>query len=121
MRMSLKQARKHTGETLVDVATAVGVDPGHLSRIERGMAPKRAVARALYRHYGGLVHYIDIIDQDFFHEVGLVEITTSELQMPSNTHYRLTTHDGSFHATGANQFRSLLRVHRLFEVWKDFI
>jgi transcriptional regulator with XRE-family HTH domain len=52
----MTQIRKSRGESLAIVAAAVDTTPGNLSRVERGeQPPKRELARALYRYYGGAV------------------------------------------------------------------
>ena len=52
----MTQLRKSRGLSLAEVALKVGTDDGNLSRVERGVqAPKRELARALFRFYGGAV------------------------------------------------------------------
>lgn len=50
------------GQTLEDVARAVGIDSGNLSRIERGrQTPGRDLAARLSEHFGGRVTEMEII------------------------------------------------------------
>ena len=60
------QTRKSRGLLLEEVAEAVGTDPGNLSRIERGLQPpKKDLARALYKFYGGAVPLALVYDPTF--------------------------------------------------------
>jgi transcriptional regulator with XRE-family HTH domain len=52
----LTQTRKSRGLSLDVVAAKVGTDPTNLSRVEKGLQlPKRELARALHKFYGGVV------------------------------------------------------------------
>jgi DNA-binding XRE family transcriptional regulator len=65
----LTQMRKSRGLSLDKVAKTVGTDPTNLSRIEKGtQAPKRELARALYRFYEGRVPIGAIYDPELHAE-----------------------------------------------------
>ena len=59
----LREARQEQQKSLRSVAVAVGVDPGTLSRIERGeTTPSRETARSLFQYFGGRVPYVSCLD-----------------------------------------------------------
>ena len=63
----LRVARESRGETLQAVAIAIGVDPGNLSRIERGtQTPSKDLIERLVRYYGGEVSEVEIIFPERF-------------------------------------------------------
>jgi transcriptional regulator with XRE-family HTH domain len=61
----LREARVARNLTLQDVAKAVETDPGNLSRIERGQAASKALARRLFEFYDGQVPLSAIHDPEF--------------------------------------------------------
>lgn len=66
MTSLLTQTRKGRGLSLDVVAKAVGTDPTNLSRVEKGaQVPKRELARALFKFYGGRVPLGAIYDPEF--------------------------------------------------------
>lgn len=70
-RSLLTQIRKSRGLSLDEVADKVGTDPTNLSRVEKGaQVPKRELARALWRFYGGTVPLSAIYDPEFCHGNG---------------------------------------------------
>lgn len=64
MNSPLKQARLDRGLTLEHVASAVGIDTGNLSRIERGQVPSKKRAEALAKFFAGAVTETQIIYQE---------------------------------------------------------
>lgn len=63
----IAQTRKSRGLSLEAVAREVGTDQANLSRIEKGaQVPKRDLARALHRFYGGAVPLGAIYDPEYF-------------------------------------------------------
>lgn len=67
MTSPLKQARLMRQLTLQQVADAVGIDTGNLSRIERGLqVPSKDLAERLVRHYGGEITETQIIYPERF-------------------------------------------------------
>lgn len=67
MKSPLRLARERRGLTLKQVADAVAMDPGNLSRVERGeqMPSKDAVA-ALVKFFGNLVTEMQVIYPEKF-------------------------------------------------------
>lgn len=62
----LTQIRKSRGLSLEEVAQAVGTGKGNLRRVENGdQVPKRELARALFKFYGGAVPIGVIYDPRF--------------------------------------------------------
>lgn len=62
----MTEIRKDKRLSLEAVAKIVGTDQANLSRIEKGQqTPKRELARALYRFYGGEVPLDVIYDPEF--------------------------------------------------------
>lgn len=62
----MSQQRKSRGVSLAQVAETVGTNPANLSRVEKGdQVPKRELARALYKYYGGTVPLALIYDPHF--------------------------------------------------------
>jgi transcriptional regulator with XRE-family HTH domain len=62
----MTQIRKSRGLSLAAVAEKVGTDAGNLSRVEKGeQVPKRDLARALHKFYGGAVALAAIYDPDY--------------------------------------------------------
>lgn len=67
MHSPLKQARMKRGMTLQQVAAAVGVDSGNLSRIERGQqVPNKELAEKLANFFNGDITEIQIIYPERF-------------------------------------------------------
>lgn len=65
----MTQTRKSRGLSLEDVAVKVGTDQANLSRVEKGrQCPKRELARALFRFYGGTVPLAAIYDPEFYRQ-----------------------------------------------------
>ncbi len=51
---------------MAEVAEVVGTDQANLYRIEKGtQVPKRTLARALHKYYGGAIHIGAIYDPEF--------------------------------------------------------
>ncbi len=68
--ISLRQARRESGKTAVEIATAAGVDRGTLYRIEDGrQLPKRENARRLFELFKGRVSLATIYDPKFAAQV----------------------------------------------------
>jgi transcriptional regulator with XRE-family HTH domain len=66
MTSVLTQTRKSRGLSLAAVAKAVGTDPTNLLRVEQGkQVPKRSLARAIFKFYGGAVELGAIYDPEF--------------------------------------------------------
>jgi putative transcriptional regulator len=62
MTTALKRARKARNQTLKDVASAVGVDIGNLSRIERQrQRASLALAERLVKHFDGDISEMDVL------------------------------------------------------------
>lgn len=58
----LRRARERCGLTIQQLASSVGIDPGNLSRIERGIqVPGRDLAQRLSRHFDGALTEMEII------------------------------------------------------------
>lgn len=58
----LRRVRERRGETLTQVANALGVNQGNLSRIERGVhPPSKQLAIRLARHFRGEITEDQII------------------------------------------------------------
>lgn len=58
----LRAERKRRGLSIAQVSAAIGIDPGNLSRIERGwQIPGREVAAALADYYQGAINELQII------------------------------------------------------------
>jgi transcriptional regulator with XRE-family HTH domain len=69
MTSPLKQARLSRGLTLEQVASAVDIDTGNLSRIERGLQiPSKELAEALVKYYDNEITETQIIYPDRFAE-----------------------------------------------------
>ncbi|WP_050814898.1 helix-turn-helix domain-containing protein [Achromobacter arsenitoxydans] len=67
MTTPLRMAREKRGLTIQQVATSVGIDPGNLSRIERGkQVPSKDLAEKLSQVYGGQVSETQIIYPERF-------------------------------------------------------
>ncbi len=67
MTTPLRMAREKRGLTIQQVATLVGIDPGNLSRIERGkQVPSKDLAAKLSQVYGGQVSETQIIYPERF-------------------------------------------------------
>lgn len=67
MKSPLRQARESRGLTLKDVANGVSMDPGNLSRVERGeQVPSKEVVEALARFFGNSVTELQIIYPERF-------------------------------------------------------
>ena len=63
----IKQNRIKRGQTLLDVASAVGTNPGHLSRIENGMSnASPELAERLAKHFGYAITEIEILYPERF-------------------------------------------------------
>ncbi|MCK6435987.1 helix-turn-helix domain-containing protein [Rivihabitans pingtungensis] len=62
MTTPLRAARKARGETLQQVGSAVGIDTGNLSRIERGLStPSLALTERLVEHFAGAISAVEIL------------------------------------------------------------
>jgi len=62
MKTPLRLARERRSLTIVQVSASTGVDPGNLSRIERGsQTPSKDVAEKLAKFFGHDVTEIQII------------------------------------------------------------
>jgi transcriptional regulator with XRE-family HTH domain len=58
----VKAARKKRGQTLTQVAAAIGTDAGNLSRIENGkQRPSLEMAEKLAQHFGYEISEIQIL------------------------------------------------------------
>ena len=67
MTTPLRRAREQRGETIQQVAAAVGVDSGNLSRIERGVqVPGRELTEKLAKYFGNEVTETQIIYPERF-------------------------------------------------------
>ena len=67
MKSPLRQARESRGLTLKDVANGVSMDPGNLSRVERGeQVPSKEVVEALAKFFGNSVTELQIIYPERF-------------------------------------------------------
>ncbi|MBO1013476.1 helix-turn-helix transcriptional regulator [Achromobacter sp. SD115] len=67
MTTPLRMAREKRGLTIQQVATSVDIDPGNLSRIERGkQVPSKDLAEKLSQVYGGEVTETQIIYPERF-------------------------------------------------------
>lgn len=67
MNSPLRNARLKREKTLQEVATAVGIDTGNLSRIERGeQIPNKDLAEKLVNYYGNEVSELQIIYPERF-------------------------------------------------------
>lgn len=67
MTTPLRTAREKRGLTIQQVATSVGIDPGNLSRIERGkQVPSKDLAEKLSQVFGGQVSETQIIYPERF-------------------------------------------------------
>lgn len=67
MNSPLRTARLKREKTLQEVASAVGIDTGNLSRIERGdQIPNKDLAEALVRYYDNEVSELQIIYPERF-------------------------------------------------------
>jgi len=69
MTTPLRRVRERRGETIQQVALAVGVDSGNLSRIERGVqVPGRSLTEKLANYFGNEVTETQIIYPERFTE-----------------------------------------------------
>lgn len=67
MHPPVKAARLKCGQTLTQVAEAVGTDAGNLSRIENGkQRPSPDMAEKLARHFGYAITEIQILYPERF-------------------------------------------------------
>lgn len=67
MSTPLRTAREKRGLTIQQVATSVGIDPGNLSRIERGkQVPSKDLAEKLSQVFSGQVSETQIIYPERF-------------------------------------------------------
>ncbi|MCY1516242.1 Helix-turn-helix domain protein [compost metagenome] len=67
MTTPLRRAREQRKLTIQQVAVSVDIDPGNLSRIERGIqVPSKALAEKLSQAYGGAVSETEIIYPERF-------------------------------------------------------
>lgn len=67
MKSPLRLARERRGLTLKQVADAVSMDPGNLSRVERGdQMPSKELVAALVKFFGNLVTELQIIFPERF-------------------------------------------------------
>ncbi len=68
--ISLREARRQSGKTAVEIAAAAGLDRGTLYRIEAGrQLPKRETARRLFEIFKGRVALATIYDPEFAQKV----------------------------------------------------
>lgn len=66
----LRAARRSSGKTADEICKATGCTRPTLYRVEAGeVTPKRPLARALFRLYGGSVPLAHIYDPEFAGEV----------------------------------------------------
>ncbi len=67
MKSPLRRAREQRGLTLKEVADRVAVDPGNLSRVERGeQTPSKETIDALCKYFGNTITEIQIIYPERF-------------------------------------------------------
>jgi transcriptional regulator with XRE-family HTH domain len=67
MSLSIKAARLKRGQTLVQVAKAIGTDAGNLSRVENGkQKPSPKMAAKLALHFGYEITEIQILYPERF-------------------------------------------------------
>lgn len=67
MNSPLKKARLKREQTLQEVADAVGIDTGNLSRIERGLqVPSKELAEKLAKHFDNSVTETEIFYPERF-------------------------------------------------------
>ncbi len=67
MDCPLRKARLLGGQTLQDVASAVGSDTGNISRIERGLQwPAKWLIERLVKHFDGKVTEMEILFPERF-------------------------------------------------------
>jgi len=63
----VRQIRIKRGQTLLDVALAVGANVGHLSRIENGInKPSPELAERIAKHFGYAITEIEILYPERF-------------------------------------------------------
>lgn len=68
--ISLREARRQSGKTAVEIAASAGLDRGTLYRIESGrQLPKRETARRLFQIFKGRVALATIYDPEFARKV----------------------------------------------------
>jgi putative transcriptional regulator len=69
MSLAIKSARLKRGQTLVQVAKAIGTDAGNLSRVENGkQMPSPKMAAKLARYFGYEITEIQILYPERFAE-----------------------------------------------------
>lgn len=61
MTSPLKAARLRRGETLQEVADAIGSNSGNLSRIERGQVPNSDLTAKIVAHFGGEISELHLL------------------------------------------------------------
>lgn len=67
MTTPLRQARERRNLTIQQVAAAVGIDSGNLSRIERGLqVPSKELTEKLAKYFGGEITELQIIYPERF-------------------------------------------------------
>jgi transcriptional regulator with XRE-family HTH domain len=67
MSLSIKAARLKRGQTLTQVAQAIGTDAGNLSRVENGKQnPSPRMAARLAKHFGYEITEIQILYPERF-------------------------------------------------------
>lgn len=67
MKTPLRQARESRGLTLKEVANGVAMDPGNLSRVERGeQVPSKEIVEALAKFFDNNVTELEIIYPERF-------------------------------------------------------
>jgi transcriptional regulator with XRE-family HTH domain len=67
MTTPLRQARERRNLTIQQVAAAVGIDSGNLSRIERGQqVPSKELTEKLAKYFGGEITELQIIYPERF-------------------------------------------------------
>jgi len=63
----IRKVRIKQGQTLLDVASAVGVNVGHLSKIENGInKPSPELAERIAKHFGYAITEIQILYPERF-------------------------------------------------------
>lgn len=67
MKTPLRLIRERNNKTILDVALAIGIDQGGLSRIERGkQTPTKDVAEKLANYFSGEINEIHILYPERF-------------------------------------------------------
>jgi transcriptional regulator with XRE-family HTH domain len=64
MDSPLKAARLRRGETLQQVADAIGSNTGNLSRIERGQVPNSKLTAKIIAYFGGEISEFQLLQTE---------------------------------------------------------